>query len=330
MNLRRREFIQAIIASSAAWPLAARAEEPERMRRVGVLMNLPADDPEAQRRVQGLVAALRKFGWVEGKNIQIDYRWSATMRATNADAAELVGLPLDVIVANGPPSAIALQQVTHSMPVVFVAVTDPVALGIVQNLSHPSGNLTGFSPAESDLSGKWIELLKEIAPQVRRVAVFRDPNNPGGQTQVALIEGAASALGIEVSFIAVKDPETIANGVAAFAAAPNGGLIVLRTTEDISARSQIIALAAQYRLPAVYPLRFFASEGGLIAYGPDIVDEFRLAAGYVDRILKGEKPGDLPVQTPTKYELVINLKTAKTLGLIVPPSMQLLADEVIE
>ena len=232
--------------------------------------------------------------------------------------------------ANAPPAVLAVQQATHTIPVVFAAVTDPVALGLVQSLARPGGNVTGFSPAEIGLSAKWLELLKEIAPEVKRVAVFRAASNPGSETQISIIETAARAMGVDIRIIDVSDTAAMDRDVADFASAADGGLIAIRTSENVAARGEIIALAARYRLPAVYPLRFFATGGGLVSYGPDIVDEYREAAGYVDRILKGAKPMDLPVQSASKFELTINLKTAKQLGLTIPPSLLATADEVIE
>jgi putative ABC transport system substrate-binding protein len=273
---------------------------------------------------------LAGLGWNNGKNLDVIYRWGVSREAIGKNAAELVALAPDVIIANAPPSVEALQQLTHTLPIVFAAVTDPVALGIVRNVARPGGNATGFSPSERDISGKWLELLKEISPTVKRVAVFRELSNAGALQQINVITSAASAYGVELSYIDVRDPTAIDRDVGAFAAAGNGGLIVLRTSEDIAVRHEIIAAAAHYRLPAIFPLRFCVTDGGLASYGPDIVEEYRQAAEYIDRILRGEKPANLPVQQSTKFELVVNLKTAKALGLTMPPTLVATADEIIE
>jgi len=300
------------------------------VRRIGVLMNLASDDAEGQARLAAFHQGLQQLGWTVGRNVQIDYRWSAG----NADyirkfAAELVALAPDVIVSTGSPSVAVLQQATRSVPIVFTAVVDPVGGGLVASLARPGGNATGFMLFEYSTSGKWLELLKEIAPRVMRAAVIRDPTLTAAVAQFAAIQGAAGSLGVELSPIDMRDAGEIERAVTAFSRVSNGGLIV--TASGSSARrSLIITLAARHKLPAVYAFRYFATSGGLISYGPDIIDPFRRAAGYVDRILKGEKPADLPVQTPTKYELVINLKTAKALGLEVPATLLARADEVIE
>jgi putative ABC transport system substrate-binding protein len=273
---------------------------------------------------------MSELGWIDGKNLSVDYRWGVDAQIVGKNAVELVALAPDVIVANAPPCVQALQQATHTVPIVFVAVTDPVALGIVQSLARPGGNATGFSPAELGMSAKWLQLLKEIAPDVKRAAVFEDAGNAGAVQQFATLQSAAPSLGVELSVIGVRDKDQIERDVDAFARPGGGGLIVLRTSENIAVRDVIIAAAARHRLPAVYPLRFMAMAGGLVSYGPDIVEEFRQAAGYVDRIFKGEKPADLPVQAATKFELVINLKTAKALGFGIPQTLLATADEVIE
>ena len=329
-EIKRREFITLLSGAAVAWPLAAGGQQPERMRRIGVLMNLASDDAEGQARLAAFHQGLQQLGWTVGRNVQIDYRWSAG----NADyirkfAAELVALAPDVIVSTGSPSVAVLQQATRSVPIVFTAVVDPVGGGLVASLARPGGNATGFMLFEYSTSGKWLELLKEIAPRVMRAAVIRDPTLTAAVAQFAAIQGAAGSLGVELSPIDMRDAGEIERAVTAFSRVSNGGLIV--TASGSSARrSLIITLAARHKLPAVYACRFFATSGGLISYGPDIIDPFRRAAGYVDRILKGEKPADLPVQTPTKYELVINLKTAKALGLEVPATLLARADEVIE
>ncbi len=328
--MRRREFIILVGGAAIGAPLTARAQNAAATRRIGVLMNLPDGDPEAKRRIDAFLKPLSELGWSVGKNIRIDYRYGVDPQIVGKSAAELVALAPDLILANAPPAVLAVQQATHTIPVIFAAVTDPVALGIVQSLARPGGNVTGFSPAELGLSAKWLELLKEIAPGVKRVAVFRAASNPGSETQIAVIETAARSLGVEISLIDVNDSAAMERDVAAFARSADGGLIAIRTSENVAARGEIIALAARYRLPAVYPLRFFATGGGLVSYGPDIVEEYREAAGYADRILKGAKPADLPEQSSTKFELVINLKTAKQLGLTMPPTLLATADEVIE
>jgi putative ABC transport system substrate-binding protein len=329
--MRRREFITLVGGAAATWPLAARAQQPaNRVRRIGVLMSFASDDPEAQPRLLAFAQGLQELGWTVGRNLRIDTRWIAgdTARARKY-ATELVALAPDVIVANGVAALGPLQQATRTVPIVFVNVPDPVGGGNVASLAHPGGNATGFMQSEYSTSGKWLELLKEIAPRVTRAVVIRDPTSTPGIGQFAVIQSAAGSLGVELSPIDMRDAGEIERGVTAFARAPNGGLIVT-TAGSVIRRSLIIALAARHKLPAVYPYRYHVSGGGLISYGPDVVDQYRQAAGYVDRILKGEKPADLPVQAPTKYELVINLKTARALGLEVPPILLARADEVIE
>jgi putative ABC transport system substrate-binding protein len=328
--VRRRDFITLLGGAAAAWPLAARAQQGERVRRIGVLSSLAADDPEAQARHAAFLQGLQEWGWTTGRNVQIDYRWGAgDAERFRKYAAELVALAPDVILATGSPVTAALLQVTRTVPIVFAQVPDPVANGFVASLAQPGGNATGFTIYEYGTSAKWIELLKEIAPRVTRAAVLRDPAIASGIGQLAAIQGVAPALGIEVRPIGVRDPAEIENGVSALAGSLNAGLIVLAAPLSIVHRHLIIALAARHRLPTVYPLRLFVTNGGLISYGPDTIEPYRRAAGYVDRVLKGEKPGQLPVQTPTKYDLVINLKTAKALGLEIP-SLLARADEVIE
>jgi putative tryptophan/tyrosine transport system substrate-binding protein len=329
-QLKRRQFIT-LLGGTAVWPLAARAQQGERVRRIGVLMSQAADDPEGQPRLLALAQALQESGWTIGRNLRIETRWGAgDANRYRRYAAELVGLAPDVMLVNGPAALAHLQQATRSVPIVFTSVIDPVGGGFIANLARPGGNVTGFMPYEFSLSGKLLELLKEIAPSVTRAAVFRDPTSTSSVSQFAVIQSAAGSLGVELSPIDLREANEIERGVTAFARTPNGGLIVTGPGAS-SRRSLIITLAAQHKLPAVYPFRYHVASGGLISYGPDItVDQFRRAAGYVDRILKGEKPADLPVQAPTKYELVINLKTAKTLGLDVPPTLLARADEVIE
>jgi putative ABC transport system substrate-binding protein len=328
--MRRREFI-AGLGTAAAWPLVARAQQPNRMRRIGMLMGQAATDPEGQTRVIAFVQGLAQLGWTVGQNVQIDTRWGAG----NADdirkyAVELAALTPDIILADGASTVGPLLQVTRSVPVVFMVVVDPVGAGFVASLARPGGNATGFTNFEYGLSGKWLELLKQMAPGVTRVAVLRDPAISAGIGQFAAIQSMAPSLGVEVIAVNVRDAADIERDVTAFARSPNDGLIVTGSALTVVHRNLIIKLASQHRLPTVYFQRFLVTGGGLISYGPDIIDQYRRAAGYVDRILKGEKPADLPVQAPTKYELVINLKTAKALGLTVPPTLLATADEVIE
>ena len=329
--IRRRAFITLLSGAAASWPLAARAQQPDRMRRIGVLMNLAADDPAAPTRVAAFAQGLQELGWTIGRNVRIDYRWGAGVADLyRRYGAELVALASDLILASGVPAVSAVQQASRTMPVVFVDTTDPVAAGFVGSLARPGGYATGFTQFEFGMSGKWLALLKEMAPGVARAAVIRNPMTPAGSGQLGAIQAVAPSFRVEISPIDVRDTSEIEHAIAAFAREPNGGLIVLSTSLAVANRKQIIALAARHRLPAVYPFRIYVNAGGLVSYGPDQIDPYRRAASYVDRILKGEKPADLPVQTPTKYELVINLKTAKTLGLDVPPTLLARADEVIE
>jgi putative ABC transport system substrate-binding protein len=327
--MRRRQFIAGLVGA-AGWPVASRAQQPERVRRVGVLMTLAADDPEASTRIGAFLQGMQEFGWTIGRNVRIDYHWSPDVNSISRHATELVALAPDVILANANPSVLALQRATHSIPTVFVAVTDPVAAMFVESLGRPGGNTTGFSTGEYGTSAKWLELLKEIAPSITQVGVLHDAQNPSSIPQFAAMQSLAPALGVELKSLPLRDVGEIERIVAAFARGPNLGLITTRIGAAIGQRDLIIALAARHRLPAVYPLRFFVTGGGLVSYGPDIVDQYRRAAGYVDRILKGVKPGELPVQAPTKYELAINLKTAKALGVEIPPTLLARADEVIE
>ena len=330
--MKRREFITLLGgAAAAAWSLAARAQQGERARRVGVLLPAASDDVEFQARVGAFLQGLQQSGWSIGRNLRIDIRWATA----NADdirrhAAELVTLAPDVILAHGASTMRPLLQVTRSVPIVFPVAGDPVAAGFVDSLARPGGNATGFMTFEYNLSGKWLELLKEIAPGVTRAAVLRDPTVITGASQFAAIQAVAPSLRVEVNPINLRDAGEIEHAVTAFARSSNGGLIV--TTGGLAQlhRDLIITLAARHKLPAVYYERFFVAGGGLLSYGADYIDQYRQAAAYVDRILKGEKPGDLPVQAPTKYETVINLKTAKALGLEIPPTLLARADEVIE
>jgi putative tryptophan/tyrosine transport system substrate-binding protein len=330
IHIRRRELVVALGSAAAAWPLAARSQPGERARRIGVLMNLSENDPEAQ----GLVAAFREglaqLGWIDGRNVRIDYRWSAgDLDRIRRYAAELVALPPEVILAYGGSTVGPLQQVTRTVPIVFVEVIDPVGAGFVMGLARPGGNTTGFSLFEFGIAGKWLELLKQITPHMTRAVVIRDPSSPGGGGQVGAIQALAPSLRVEVTSVGLRDAGEIERAVTV-AREANGGLIVTVSPLATVNRELIITLAAQHRVPAVYPLRYFATSGGLISYGPERLEPYRRAPSYVDRILKGEKPAELPVQPPTKYELVINLKTAKALGLEVPPTLLARADEVIE
>jgi len=326
--MRRRDFIRGIIGSVTAFPLAGEAQQGERVRRVGALINLRPDDSETQARIGAFVQGLQEAGWSIGRNLRVDYRV-----APDADrlAVDLLALGPDVVLANSNPCVQQLLQATHDVPIVFVAVTDPVGSGLVQSLARPGGNATGFITAEFGMSGKWLELLKQIAPSVKRAAFLQDLTaGTSSSAQFAAIQAVAPSFGVELVSIVLHDASQLEKAIADFAHSENAGLIVSRTGASIRHYDLIINLAAQYRLPAVYPLRLFAASGGLISSGPDIVDQCRLAAGYVNRILHGEKPADLPVQAPTKYELVINLKTAKALHLTIPQTLLATADEVIE
>ena len=328
--MKRREFITLLGGAAVAWPVAARAQQGEPMRRIGVLMNMGADDTEGQDRLAAFTQALKQLGWSEGRNLRIDTRW-ATADDIRRHAAELAALAPDVLVAGTGTATVApLLQATRAVPIVFALVIDPVGAGFVASLAQPGGNATGFTVYEYSMSGKWLELLKEIAPRVTRVAVLRDPAIASGIGQFGAVQIVAPSLGVGLSPVDVRDAGEIERAVAAFASGLNGGLIVTASPLAGVHRNLIATLAARHKLPAVYPARFYATAGGLISYGPDYLDQFRRAAGYVDRILKGEKPGDLPVQAPTKYELVINLKTAKELGLTIPSAVLARADAVIE
>jgi ABC-type uncharacterized transport system substrate-binding protein len=327
--MKRREFITLLGSAAAAWPLVVRAQQGERMRRIGVLMNLAAGDPEGEVRTAAFLQALQQLGWSDGRNVRIDYRWAAGDAGHfQRYAEELLALAPDVILASATPSVQALQQATRTVPIVFAIVADPVGAGFVDSLARPGGNVTGFTPFEYGISGKWLELLKEVVPRVTRVAVLRDLTI--GLGQLGAIQSVAPSLGVELTPIGLGDPGQIERTVATFARSSNGGLIVTASTSAIIHRELITTLAARNKLPAVYYTRYWVAGGGLMSYGPDFRDQFRRAASYVDRILKGEKPADLPVQAPTKYELAINLKTAKALGLEIPPTLLARADEVIE
>jgi putative ABC transport system substrate-binding protein len=328
--MKRREFVM-LVAGAATWPFAARAQQSEQMRRIGVLMNRAANDAEGKARLTLFRQALQQLGWSEDRNIRIEICWGEDkVDLERKCAAELIGVAPDVILASGTESVIALQSLSRTLPIVFAAVGDPVGAGFVESMAHPGGNTTGFMLYEYSFGGKVLELLREIAPGVTRVAVLRDPTNPASLATFGAVRGAAQVLGVEVVPIDTRDAGQIERGVAAFARSPNGGLIIMTGGWASVHGALVIALAARYKLPAIYPFRYHATGGGLISYGPDFVEPFRPAAGYVDRILKGEKPADLPVQAATKFELVINLKTAKALGLNVPNTLIGRADEVIE
>ena len=329
--MRRREFLGVFGGAAMAWPIVARAQQPERVRRIGILQNFPENDPVAAVLSATFLKELRQSGWAVGNNIRIETRWAGNRSDDiRRHVAELVALMPDVILANGTSTLGPLLQVSRTIPIVFVQVTDPVGSGYVESLAKPGGNATGFSTSEYGVSGKWLEVLKQIAPSVTRAGVIRNPAVPSGSGQFGAIQAVAPYLRMEVTPIDVRDPTEMERTVAAFAGSPNGGLIITANGSAVVHRSLIIAMAARHKLPTVFWQRHFVEAGGLVSYGDDGTDQYRRAAGYVDRILKGEKPSDLPVQAPTKYETVINLKTAKTLGLDVPANLLARATEVIE
>jgi len=329
-KMKRRDFV-ALLGGAAAWPLAARAQQREKVRRIGMLMPYAANDPQVQIRNAAFLQGLQQLGWTVGQNVEIDYRWSeGNMDDTRRYAAELVALAPDLIFAPGSATVGPLQQVTRTVPIVFVLVVDPVGSGFVNSLARPGGNATGFTSYDYGIGAKWLEVLKEIAPSVTRAAVIRDPAIAAGLGQWAAIQSVSPSAAVEVSPVNLTDAGEIERAVAAFARSPNGGLIVTGSALTIRHRDLIIALAARHKLPAVFYDRYYVAAGGLISYGADTIDQFRRAPTYVDRILKGEKPADLPVQQATKYSLVINLKTAKALGLEIPATLLARADEVIE
>ena len=330
--MRRREFVGLCGAIAATWPIALRAQQGERVRRIGVLMASTLDDPESQARIAAFQQSLQQLGWIDGRNVSIDTRWATT----NPDdirrhAAELAALTPDVILAGTGTATVApLLQATRTVPIVFALVIDPVGAGFVDSLARPGGNATGFTVFEYGMSGKWLELLKQLSPAVTRAAVLRDPTIASGIGQFAAVQAVAPSLGVDLSAVDVRDAGEIERAITAFARSSNAGLIVTANALATRHRELIIALAAQHRLPAVYPYRRFVDDGGLVSYGPDFVDQYRQAAGYIDRVLKGEKPAEMPVQAPIKYGIVINLKTIKSLGLTVPPAVLARADEAIE
>jgi len=331
-QLKRREFITRLGGATAAWPLAAPAQQRDHMRRIGVLMASAGDDSESQARMAAFLQGLHQLGWTDGRNVRIDTRWATTnAEDLRRHAGELAALAPDVLVAaTGSATVAPLLQATRSVPIVFVQVIDPVGAGFIASLARPGGNATGFTIYEYGLSGKWLELLKEITPRLARAAVLRDPSIASGIGQFAAAQAVAPSLGLELSPVDARDAGEIERAVTAFARHSSGGLIVTASPVATRHRELIITLAARHRLPATYPYRYYAADGGLISYGPDSLEQYRRAASYVDRILKGEKPADLPVQAPTKYELVINLKTAKALGLDIPATVLARADEMIE
>ena len=329
--MRRRDFIAGFTGLVAAWPLAARAQQSKRMRRIGVLLNITAEDAESQARLAAFAQGLQELGWAVGQNVQIDFRWAGgSADAIRKYAAELVALAPDVILAQSTAAVAPLIQSTQTIPIVFTVVADPVGAGYVQSLSRPGSNVTGFTGFEYAFAGKWLELLKEVAPTVTRVAVLRESTSVTGPAQFGAIQAVAPTLSVELRPVDTRDVDEIERTITAFARDSNGGIIVTGSPAATVHRKAIVALAARHRLPGVYYAKYFAAEGGLMSYGPDFVDQFRRAASYVHRILKGEKPADLPVQAPTKYELVINLKTAKALGIDIPATVLARADEVIE
>ena len=331
IDVRRREFITLLGGAAAAWPLAATAQQPERMRRIGVLTPWPANDAEARDRIAAFAQALQLLGWIDGQNVRIDYRWADGKADTlRKFAAELVALAPNVILALSSAATAPLLEATSIVPIVFAGVADPVAAGYVESLARPGGNATGFTVYEYSIAGKWLQLLKEIAPSVTRAAILRDTGIAVGAGVFGTIQALGPSFGMELRPVNVRDASEIERALTAFAQVPNGGVIVSGGPQQAAHRELIIALVARHRLPAVYNARFYAAAGGLISYGADFLDQSRHAAGYVDRILKGEKPSDLPVQAPTKYELVINAQTARMLGLTVPPTLLARADEVIE
>jgi putative tryptophan/tyrosine transport system substrate-binding protein len=329
--MRRRDFIKVIAGSATAWPLAARAQQPDRIRRIGVFMNLAADDPQSSKEISAFLDGLRERGWAPGSSLRIEYRWVADdPNLDRKNAQELIAIAPDVLLVGGGTYAGMLQQMTSTVPIVFVEASDPVNRGLVASLAQPGSNVTGFTQFEFSIGGKWLELLKQIAPSVRRVAVIRDPSQSSAVGQFAAMQALAPSLGVEISPIDARDIGAIEQAMTAFARGANGGMIVTATGNARRHRERILSLAARFKLPAVYPYRYYVADGGLASYGPDVAEECRLAAGYVDRILKGEKASDLPVQAATKYATIFNLKTAKALGLAIPQNLLATADEVIE
>jgi putative ABC transport system substrate-binding protein len=329
--MRRREFIGLVGGAAVTLPLAARAQQTERMRRIGVFMNLAANDRQSSKQISAFLDGLRERGWTSGRNLQIEYRWAADdTRLYHKHAQELIAIAPDVLLVGGGTATGILQQLTSTVPIVFVEASDPVNRGLVASLAQPGGNITGFTQFEFSIGGKWLELLKQIAPSVRRAAVIRDPTQSSAVGQFAAIQALAPSLGVEISPVDAREISAIEQAMTAFARGANGGMIVTATGNARRHRETIISLAARFKLPAVYPYRYYVADGGLASYGPDVAEECRLAAGYVDRILKGERAADLPVQAATKYATIFNLKTAKAIGLTMPQNLLATADEVIE
>jgi ABC-type uncharacterized transport system substrate-binding protein len=328
--MKRREFITLLGNAAAGWPLAARAQQGGRVKQIGVLLSVAPDDAQFQARVGAFRQALLQSGWNIDHDLQIDIRWATTAADIRKQAAELVALAPDVILSHGASTTGPIRQATQTVPIVFVVVVDPVGAGFVETLARPGGNATGFMQFEYSLAGKWLELLKQIVPSLTRVAVLRDPAIPTGPAQFGIIQALAPSLRVEVTPVNMRNSAEVERTISTFASSGDGGLIVTSSVWASTLRGQIITLAARHKLPAVYYNRYFVAAGGLVSYGTDFIEQYRLAAGYVDRILKGEKPADLPVQAPTKYELIINLKTARALGLEIPPTLLARADEVIE
>jgi putative ABC transport system substrate-binding protein len=332
--MKRRDFIGLIGGAALAWPLPALAQPGNRIRKIGILANFPADDPQGQARIDGFTQALEGLGWHEGTNLHTETRWAGDIAERYPQyARELVALEPDVILASASSSVAALQQFTRTIPIVFANVIDPVGAGFIASMAHPGGNTTGFTAFEYSISGKWLELLRELAPGLKRVAVIREPSYAAGIGQFAAIQTVASSSsssGIELTAIDPRNVDAIEPAIASFAREPNGGVIVTAGSSAVAHRALLVALMSRYRLAAVYPFPFFSSAGGLASYGPDSIDVYVRAASYIDRILRGEQAADLPVQAPTRYQLAINLKAAKALGLAVPPSLLAIADEVIE
>jgi len=331
-HTKRRDFITLLGGAAVAWPLAAGAQQSSRLRRVGVLMTFAADDPDGQANFAALAQGLQEFGWTVGRNLRLDYRWGANdLDRFRTYAAELITLSPDVVVATAGSVVTAFQQASRTVPIVFVTTIDPVGGGWVESLARPGGNVTGFSSYEFSIGAKWLELLKDIAPDLKRVAVIRDASVPAGSGGFAAIQTGAASFNIELTPVGVRDADEIERGISRFATGPNGGLVVVGPPSSLVIhRDLIITLATRHKLPAVYPNRLFITHGGLMSYGADSIDQYHRAGSYIDRILKGEKPADLPVQAPVKYQLVINLKSANTLALTVPPTVLARADEVIE
>ena len=329
--MRRRDFFKVIAGSAVGWPLSARAQRPDAMRKIGMIMGFPEGDPQARPRVNAFLAALQELGWNDGGNIKMEYRWAAgEADRIRAAAADLVAQAPDIIVANGSEVTSAVKSYTRAIPIIFVQVSDPVGLGVVESLARPGGNVTGLTHFEYSVSEKWLQLLKEIAPSVSRVVVLLNSSNPAANGHYRAIEAVVRPLGVQTKLADVKDAAEIEDAISSLTSEPNGGLIILPDNVTLIHRERIVAAAARHRLPAMYPYRYFVAAGGLVCYGVDVTDLFKRAASYVDRVFKGTKPADLPVQGPIKFDWVTNLKTAKALGLTIAPTVLARADEVID